>query len=97
MSYKLRITTVRPTTTVPFYKFDSNIVEYLTATYRDTGIYTVNTTYSSDELTETKTVEFISEAAWNEFNNDPTIKDVTRARKNHNSTHNITRSIVVIH
>jgi len=90
MSFKYTITSFRSDTSIPFWEFPAEILEYIDTTYKNTGEFQDRViTISEDEWIQTINATWTSKAAWVPFRDDPILVPMWRARTKYNSNNDI--------
>jgi hypothetical protein len=95
MTFKVIRTITRPDTSVPFYHYSDNILAYIKETYDASGKrIRFNVQDTHDTLSRITTTEWLDEAAYSEFKNDPTLSETTVDVTTYNTANNITSDII---
>ena len=87
-STTLRVTTIKPESSVEFYK-DVEVMNHVLNEYILPGKLIATTRKSDDRLTVTTTLNFLSTIFMSEFLSDPIIKEFGNAKKEYNKQYNI--------
>jgi len=91
--YSYSNVSTRLDTSTPFYVTPTSFLTYFQTTYVDTGMsISAITELSNDQLSETKTSVWRSEADWEVFTNDPVVREIGAER----AAHNLRNGIVLI-
>ena len=92
--YKVIITSVRPTTNVDFFRYDSDMYDYIDETYIQPGrLYVMKVSLSNDRLTEYCEMMFENKPAWQMFSKDPVIFYQEPIKVRYNIYHKIAVSV----
>lgn len=84
----IKVTSTKLNSSIEFYQ-DVNVMNYVLNEYVLPGKLVVVTKTENNNLTITTSLKFASEQDYNDFRNDPVIKDFGITKKEFNDTHGI--------